>query len=708
MRYCLRVVFQLVVLVVSFADLSGQVTANFTTPSNTGCPNPFLAVVNDASTSTAGTIVSWSWEMTGPPGFIPVTAITDQLAAPLTIPGFYNVTLTACDNLGNCDTRTINNYIEIFEIPTIAYTFSPAAGCSPLEVCFDGTISPGCGTIQSSLFDLRDGNIVSNQTDFCHTYINQGTYTNFVISVTNSCGCVASLTLTDVIEVTARPVASFSATETSSCTPPLTTTISSTSTSLPGSTFTWNIPGFATGLTGPSITETFPEGSYDVELIVEDPNGCIDVLNIPNYIVVGNPVADFTFDTNEVCQGETVTFTDESSGNPVSWQWTVAGLGTSGNQNPTFTFNNPGTYDVSLLITAAGGCTDSVFFANLITVNELPVNQFVVSDNFSCSAPFTTTFTSTSLNSATTEWTFPGGNPADFTGSGPVDVTYGAPGIYGITMRDISLDGCIAQTTFNNVIEVDQLVVGIVTDVFNGCVPLPVNYQYVLNLPETVVSVLWDLPGSSLGASTDDSPSVTYDAEGCYEASVTVETASGCVASITIPGIVCAGTPPTSSFIYTPGFACFDDEEICFTYTGFGADSIFWDFGDGSGPQITDGVTPICRVYNTDLGVFTVTMAPFNNGCPGDVTVEVDAVEIFGPIAAIRDSFDCSNQFEHFFFNNSIEYDSVYWEFGDPLAGGADNSSLDNPIWTYSDFGNYTVRLTAYNFTTGCEHEATV
>jgi uncharacterized repeat protein (TIGR02543 family) len=69
------------------------------------------------------------------------------------------------------------------------------------------------------------------------------------------------------------------------------------------------------------------------------------------------PDADFTASPTTVMQGETVTFTDTSAYNPTSWSWTFEG-GTpaaSTAQNPTVTYNDLGTYEVSLTASNAYG-----------------------------------------------------------------------------------------------------------------------------------------------------------------------------------------------------------------------------------------------------------------------------------------------------------------------------------------------------------------
>lgn len=93
----------------------------------------------------------------------------------------------------------------------------------------------------------------------------------------------------------------------------------------------------------------------------------IDNINIS---VTTTLAANFTASSTTICAGETVSFTNQSSGGPTSWEWTFAGgtPGTSTLQTPNVIYNTPGTYDVTLVATNANG-SDTLWQAGYITVN---------------------------------------------------------------------------------------------------------------------------------------------------------------------------------------------------------------------------------------------------------------------------------------------------------------------------------------------------
>jgi PKD repeat protein len=69
------------------------------------------------------------------------------------------------------------------------------------------------------------------------------------------------------------------------------------------------------------------------------------------------PTAAFT--ANTPCFGEPVVFTGNST-STVAWQWNFGdGVGST-LQNPTHTYATAGTYSVTLIMTNAQGCKDTI------------------------------------------------------------------------------------------------------------------------------------------------------------------------------------------------------------------------------------------------------------------------------------------------------------------------------------------------------------
>lgn len=85
------------------------------------------------------------------------------------------------------------------------------------------------------------------------------------------------------------------------------------------------------------------------------------------------PIALFTADKTEICENETITFTDLSVNSPFAWKWrffdanTNQTIATFTNQNPKIKFNRIGVYGLSLTVNNGSG-SDSTVDSNYIAV----------------------------------------------------------------------------------------------------------------------------------------------------------------------------------------------------------------------------------------------------------------------------------------------------------------------------------------------------
>lgn len=184
-----------------------------------------------------------------------------------------------------------------------------------------------------------------------HTYEPGGSYTVTLI-VSNDYGS-DTISKSDFIILADSPVAKFTANITSGPAP-LSVNFTDQSTKNPTS-WHWN---FGDGLT--SVQQN-PEHTYDAEglytVTLTAYNGPVsDRVSKTDYIVVtGPPVAEFTANLTSGSAPLTVNFTDQSTNNPITWQWNFGDGGTSTQQNPVHTYNAFGDYTVSLSVSNSYG-----------------------------------------------------------------------------------------------------------------------------------------------------------------------------------------------------------------------------------------------------------------------------------------------------------------------------------------------------------------
>ncbi|GAB4312760.1 MAG: hypothetical protein Kow00117_05530 [Phototrophicales bacterium] len=99
-----------------------------------------------------------------------------------------------------------------------------------------------------------------------------------------------------------------------------------------------------------------------------------------------------------------VSFQDNSTGFITSWFWDFEGGATSIAQNPTITFLNPGTYNVSLTVSGPGGSNTA--YGTIIVLNPLPTATFTPSLTPSNTPTYTRTPTITNTSTPTRTATY--------------------------------------------------------------------------------------------------------------------------------------------------------------------------------------------------------------------------------------------------------------------------------------------------------------
>jgi PKD repeat protein len=95
---------------------------------------------------------------------------------------------------------------------------------------------------------------------------------------------------------------------------------------------------------------------------------------------LGAPLAAFTGTPTSICTGQSVTFTNQTTGAAtITYSWSFPGgtPSTSTATNPTVTYNTPGTYNVTLTATNGSGSDNEVKTAYIVVAgsNALPLNE---------------------------------------------------------------------------------------------------------------------------------------------------------------------------------------------------------------------------------------------------------------------------------------------------------------------------------------------
>ena len=543
----------------------------------------------------------------------------------------------------------------------------------------------GSGTITRREWDFGDG-IFSTDQNPQHTYFTAGNF-NVSLRITNSFGCITSLTNPQYIQISSGVKAGFTNTVPATCNQPATIQFSNTSTGIGVLSYQWQFgDGSTSALENPSHTYSVA-GSYTVSLIVFNTNGCSDTIIKPNIITLGNVKADFSAPAI-VCQGSNVNFLNTSNPAPSAATWNF-GDGTSSNSiNPVKVFANTGNFNVKM-IASFGACKDSVI--KPVQVMAKPVVDFTAGPTFSCKAPLTVNFSNITLGGKTFSWDF--GDGTSSTLANPSH-TYLKEGFYSVKLVVTNDAGCINSTIKKDFIKIKSPVVSINNLPQKGCAPLTHTFYSECKFSRPGNKYIWNFGDGTTSASS--SPTHTYTIPGAYTVSLFYSTSSGCTDSVKVINGILVGSKPAVNFSAVPRDVC-AFMKINFTDLSTGnPNEWLWLFGDGSSSADKNP-----DHQYSDTGYFSVTLIAINNGC-ADTLLLPDYIHIKPPVAKFKYTNICSQPGHVVFTDMSIGADTWNWDFGDGTS-----STMQNPVHDYAVSGVYTVQLTVTNNTTGCAYTKT-
>jgi gliding motility-associated-like protein len=410
--------------------------------------------------------------------------------------------------------------------------------------------------------------------------------------------------------------------------------------------------------------------------------------------LLANAQLDAQFDSSPIsgCAPLVVNFKDLSTGNPVSWQWDVYGIGVgtpSSLQNPSATYFNPGTYTIRLIVTNAAGIRDTIIKEKYITVFAQPIVNFSSTTVTGC-FPLPVCFTDLSISGSgmITDWLWDFGDGTSSTSQTPCH-TYTAAGNYNVSLRVTNSNGCVKTKTLLAYINISTGVNAAFTNSApTGCsLPETITFQNQ-STGTGILTYKWDFGDGSI-ISTDRSPTHTYTSGGTYTVKLIVANNTNCTdtvihvdsvviksvnADFTTPAVICAGAPFSIANTSLPA--------------PVGAS---WTFDDGT---ISNSINPT-KVFET-AGIHTIKLVSNFGACLDSIEHTVNVLSkpstaFSGDILAA-----CRPPLTVQFSNTSIGAVSYEWRFGD---GGTSNQQ--NPTHTYTTSGFFTDTLITTN-TNGC------
>ncbi|MBT5859148.1 MAG: PKD domain-containing protein, partial [Flavobacteriales bacterium] len=359
-------------------------------------------------------------------------------------PGVYDVTLMITDNYGCKDTLVYNDMFRVTEVET-DFTASNVQGCNDLSVDFEDLSS-----VTSSVFwDFGDGNS-STQNNPTNVYLVEGIYDVTLFS-TSIEGCLDTLVRQEYI-VFEKPILNFTFSDNAICKDETVVFVdSSKGLSLD---YNWDFGDGNTSVLKSPQHNYQNVGFFPVSLTITDTFGCT-VVNNTELIEVQNVQVDFSSNLlSSNCPPVISTFTNNSSGVNLSYNWSFGDGLTSSQENPSHLYSTSGDFDVRLIIEDNFSCKDTLVMSNMISIFG-PMGTFNYSSDVVCKSD-SVVFTANVQNVDSYLWDF--GDGIFSTDSNPSHL-YSNGDFYSPQLIIENTSACQLIVTSDDSIEVREIIV---------------------------------------------------------------------------------------------------------------------------------------------------------------------------------------------------------------------------------------------------------
>jgi len=443
-------------------------------------------------------------------------------------------------------------------------------------------------------------------------------------------------------------------------------------------------------------------GTYTVILTITDTSGAIG--SATHFVTIQPlPIANFAYNSPN-CQNEPIQFIDLSSttfGYITTWIWNY-GDGTPNDTiyfpddpNVTHLFPTFGTFNVTLSVLNNDSCTDATSLPVVVTPG--PIANFYFDGKCEDQlVQFTdASFANGAGNIVAWNWDF--GDPTSGVNNfsnliNPTHI-FSAAGTYTVSLIVTNFNNC-KDTITKQVLVYPHPPVDFIFS--TTCLNELVYFD-----PDTTITNVnaigsWSWNFGDGGTSNARNTAHAYLAPGTYTVQLTVTDTAGCINSVSHD--VTIHPLPVAHFdagTNNCAGASVNFNELSSTSVGYVTQWI-WDFGDGNGVTINHPGNP--NVLHTYLnpGVYSVSLTIKASDSCTDTETQLITIHP-NPVANFDFTLACEGQqvsFSDLSQNNGggslVQWN---WDFGDPLSGVANYSTLQNPGHLFTSPGTYQVML---------------
>ncbi|MCF8459885.1 MAG: HYR domain-containing protein [Flavobacteriales bacterium] len=343
------------------------------------------------------------------------------------------------------------NTATTLEAGTYTFVVTDASGCTYSDIVqitqpdaivvsttSDTAVCPGSGvTISASA--------IGGAGNFSYTwnnglglgashFVSPTVATTYTVLVVDENGCAASLDSVTV-NMASTPVAAFSSSASAPCVLP--SDIQFTNMSSGATGYQW-ILGNGTQSSDVNPTATYANaGTYTVTLIAISGAGCADTTT--GTVIIDNiPTAAFTLNNAQGCAPLVVNFGNNST-TGLDYLWDFGDGTTSTISHPIHVYDIPGEYEVTLIVSSLGGCSDTLSLGAAVSAYPSPIADFTANNTSFPDPGNEYEFVNNSVDADLYNWDFGNDDQSD-----EFQPTYEFPsyGGYFVTLTAINEFGC--------------------------------------------------------------------------------------------------------------------------------------------------------------------------------------------------------------------------------------------------------------------------
>ena len=648
---------------------------DFSVNDSTQCLDGNSFSFTNASSVSSGNISSlWSFGDN-------TTSVQTHPSHTFTTSGSFSVKLIVTTDKGCKDSASAQ--MTVYPEPVASFTINNDTQCfkgNTFVLTNTSSISSGSLNYQWSFGD-------GNGTNTTNASISYTTYGNFNIKllVTSDQGCVDSVI--KPVRVEPSPVVAFAVNDTDQCKNGNNFSFTNNSTLAAGTiSYLWNFgDGNTSSAQHPSHAYS-NAGTYSVKLIATSDKSCADSVSKTITVYPSANVGFSVNDTDQCSRQNSFIFTNSTtvSSGTLTYLWTFGDGNSSSSQHDTHSYVMPGTYQAKLTAVTDKGCQDSAM--KQIYVYPTPQPAFAVNDTDQCLTGNSFSMTNNStIASGTMSYLWNFGDNTQSSQQHPVH-TYAGSGSYQIKLLVTSDKNCVDSSARQVYVYPSPQISVSVNDSTQCLKQNKFVFSNSTSISSGSLTYLWKFGDGD--TSTSSSPQHIYASAGNYIVRMYVNSDKGCSDSVLMNVYVLPD--PTAGFTVNDTDQCLKGNSFVFTdksTVSSGTLSYYWTFGNGSystaqNPQ---------NSYTSDDTFLVKLVVTASSGCSDSLTLPVYVYP--SPVAdfTINDSIQCFGTNNLKPVNNSSVSSGTLtylWDFGDGTT-----SSLKDPVHSYTQSGNYTLKL---------------